>query len=45
VVCAVRYEPVSLLLPKNRVIFEKNSEKIVENTKRRLKPGTSRLFD
>jgi len=32
-VCAVRYEPVSLLLAKNRVIFEKNSERIAENTK------------
>jgi hypothetical protein len=33
VVCAVRYEPVSLLLAKNRAIFEKNSERIAENTK------------
>ena len=32
-VSAVRYEPVSLLLAKNRVIFEKNSERIAENTK------------
>jgi hypothetical protein len=33
VVCAVRYEPISLLLAKNRAIFEKNSERIAENTK------------
>jgi hypothetical protein len=32
-------------LAKNRVIFEKNSEKIIENTKRRLKPGTSCFFE
>jgi hypothetical protein len=32
-------------LAKNRVIFEKNSEKIIESTKMRLKPGTSRFFE
>ena len=37
--------PSPCYLAKNRVIFEKNSEKIIENTKRRLKPGTSRFFE
>jgi hypothetical protein len=31
-------------LAKNRVIFEENSERIAENTKYGLKPGTSHFF-
>ena len=44
VVCAVRYEPVSLLFAKNRVIFRKNSERIARNTRKRLTAGTFHLF-
>jgi hypothetical protein len=36
VVCAVGYEPVSLLLAENRVIFGKNSEEIEENPRKPL---------
>jgi hypothetical protein len=44
VVCAVLYEPVSLLFAKNRVIFRKNSERIARNTRKRLTAGTFHLF-
>src|SRR5260370_39044503 len=45
VVEAVRCEPVSLVFAQNRVIFEKNSERITKSAKNSRSAALSRFFD